>query len=120
MHRFDHQPETATTPERKKTDTFAAPGNVFDAVLDRRLREQTDADATDEAPTDGPWWYWLADVDTSGRETFHGPVSTFVEATAQPHRAYLPLVAKGEGNKGAKLQGKKIPSAQLRTTQYDK
>jgi uncharacterized repeat protein (TIGR01451 family) len=68
----------------------------------------------DTAPTADPWWYWLADVDTSGRETFHGPVSTVVEATAQPHRVYLPLVASGAGSKGAKSQGKKVSSAQSR------
>jgi hypothetical protein len=74
---------------------------------------------TDEPPDDGPWWYWLADVDTSGRETFHGPVHTIVEATAQSHRVYLPFVAKGERSK-TKSQGQKIPSAQSRITQYDR
>jgi uncharacterized repeat protein (TIGR01451 family) len=72
----------------------------------------------DAAPTAGPWWYWLADVDTSGRETFHGPVSTVVEATTQPHRVYLPLIARGGGSKAAKSPGEKALSTQLRNTHY--
>ncbi len=68
----------------------------------------------DTTPTAGPSWYWLADVDTSGRETFHGPVSTVVEATTQLHRIYLPLVAKGAGSKETKSPGKKTPSASSR------
>jgi uncharacterized repeat protein (TIGR01451 family) len=48
----------------------------------------------DTVPADGLWWYWLADVDTSGRETFHGPVSTGVGVHTLPHRVYLPLVMR--------------------------
>jgi len=49
---------------------------------------------TDTVPAGGGWWYWLADVDTSGQETFHGPVSAGVGAAAWPHRLYLPIVTK--------------------------
>jgi uncharacterized repeat protein (TIGR01451 family) len=48
----------------------------------------------DTVPADGLWWYWLADVDTSGHETFHGPVSTGVGVHTLPHRVYLPLVMR--------------------------
>jgi uncharacterized repeat protein (TIGR01451 family) len=47
----------------------------------------------DTVPADGPWWYWLADVDTSGLETFHGPVNATAGARAWSRRIYLPLVA---------------------------
>ena len=49
---------------------------------------------TDTVPYDGTWWYWLADVDTSGGETVHGPVSAVVGAAALPYRVYLPLVLR--------------------------
>ncbi|MCS7286928.1 MAG: hypothetical protein NZ653_07340, partial [Anaerolineae bacterium] len=49
---------------------------------------------TDTVPYDGTWWYWLADVDTSGRETLHGPVKAMVGAMVLPYRIYLPLVLK--------------------------
>jgi len=49
---------------------------------------------TDTVPTDSTWWYWLADVDTTGKETYHGPVSTAVGAAAWPHQVYLPLILK--------------------------
>jgi len=48
----------------------------------------------DTVPADGLWWYWLADVDTSGYETFHGPVSAGVGVNAWSHRVYLPLVMR--------------------------
>ena len=48
----------------------------------------------DTVPADGLWWYWLADVDTSGRETFHGPVSAGVGVNTWSHRLYLPLVMR--------------------------
>ena len=47
----------------------------------------------DAAPSDGTWWYWLADVDTQGFETLHGPVSAVVGADALlPYRTYLPII----------------------------
>ncbi len=49
---------------------------------------------TDTVPYDGVWWYWLADVDTSGGETFHGPVSATVGAAVLPYRIYLPIVMR--------------------------
>ena len=48
----------------------------------------------DVVPAAGEWWYWLADVDTSGLETFHEPVSTGVGDSAWSPRVYLPLVTR--------------------------
>jgi hypothetical protein len=49
-------------------------------------------DDTDLA--DGRWWYWLGDLDTTGKETFHGPVSALVlpEGLDLPERVFLPLI----------------------------
>ncbi len=49
---------------------------------------------TDTVPAEGLWWYWLADVDTQGRETLHGPVSAVVGTAALPYRVFLPLVLR--------------------------
>ena len=49
---------------------------------------------TDTVPYDGTWWYWLADVDTSGGETVHGPVRAVVGTAALPYRVYLPLMLR--------------------------
>jgi hypothetical protein len=47
----------------------------------------------DTVPDDGLWWYWLADVDTHGRETRHSPIVAVVGADALlPHRVYLPVI----------------------------
>jgi uncharacterized repeat protein (TIGR01451 family) len=49
---------------------------------------------TDVVPADGAWWYWLADVDTSGVETLH-PLG--VSASTQSNGLfvlYLPLVGR--------------------------
>jgi uncharacterized protein YbdZ (MbtH family) len=43
---------------------------------------------TDTLPEQGRWWYWLADVDTSGGESFHGPVAI----TTYFRRIYIPVV----------------------------
>jgi len=48
----------------------------------------------DSVPSDGVWWYWLADVDTSGQETFHGPVNTRVGAAKGSNQIYLPLIMR--------------------------
>jgi len=48
----------------------------------------------DTVPYTGFWWYWLADVDTSGRETLHGPVRAVVGTAALPYRVYLPVVLR--------------------------
>jgi len=46
-------------------------------------------------PSGGTWWYWLADVDTSFRETRHGPVKAFISTALQyPYRIYLPLILR--------------------------
>ncbi len=51
----------------------------------------------DTVPADGVWWYWLADLDTQGHETLHGPVSAVVGPDAiLPYRSYLPMVSKAQ------------------------
>jgi Ice-binding-like len=54
----------------------------------------------DTAPSAGPWWYWLSDVDTKGRETFHNtPIKITVQPNISlPYHVYLPFMAKGSGN----------------------
>ena len=48
---------------------------------------------TDAVPSAGVWWYWLADVDTHGQETFHGPIDTGVHTGQDyPYHIYLPLM----------------------------
>jgi uncharacterized repeat protein (TIGR01451 family)/fimbrial isopeptide formation D2 family protein len=50
---------------------------------------------TDTVPSGGTWWYWLSDVDTSFRETRHGPVSVSVgTALRYLYRIYLPLILR--------------------------
>lgn len=44
----------------------------------------------DLVPAGGAWWYWIADVDTSGGETFHGPLQ--VEAVVFGEKIYLPML----------------------------
>lgn len=48
----------------------------------------------DATPGDGLWWYWLADVDTNGVETFQGLAGVVVSAGAYPHKLFLPLVVR--------------------------
>lgn len=43
---------------------------------------------TDTPPGNGPWWYWLADIDTKGQETFHHPA--FVKVIFN-HFSFLPI-----------------------------
>jgi uncharacterized repeat protein (TIGR01451 family) len=45
---------------------------------------------TDIVPTDGTWWYWLVDVDTSGHETFQNAV--YADVDQRYEMLYLPLV----------------------------
>jgi len=48
----------------------------------------------DDVPTTGVWWYWLADVDTEGRETAHSqPARALV---GWPNRLWLPVVMRAE------------------------
>jgi len=47
---------------------------------------------TDTAPYEGTWWYWLADVDTQGHETFHAPINATVQSNM--YRVYLPFIGK--------------------------
>jgi uncharacterized repeat protein (TIGR01451 family) len=50
---------------------------------------------TDDVPSSGVWWYWLADVDTSGRQTVRASLHTGVAQTGDyPYHSYLPMVAK--------------------------
>jgi len=46
----------------------------------------------DTAPYAGLWWYWLSDVDTYGRETFHAPLNATVQSDG--YRGYLPFIGK--------------------------
>jgi hypothetical protein len=41
---------------------------------------------SDTVPLSGTWYYWLADIDTNGIETFHGPV-----AVVAMNQVFLPL-----------------------------
>lgn len=43
---------------------------------------------TDTPPHTGRWWYWLADVNTAGGETWHAPVQLLLGG----YHLYLPLV----------------------------
>jgi hypothetical protein len=49
----------------------------------------------DTVPSDGVWWYWLADIDTYGRETIRASTwgSVGIDALL-PNRIYLPFVIK--------------------------
>jgi len=50
---------------------------------------------TDTVPSDGVWWYWLADVDTQGGETRSTPTGVRAEVSAAlRYRIYLPVVVK--------------------------
>lgn len=48
----------------------------------------------DILPADGSWWYWLSDVDTSGQETFHGPVKVGVGMNVWQRQIFLPIVLR--------------------------
>ncbi len=47
---------------------------------------------TDSIPNAGAWWYWLADVDTTAGETYHGPVSTLGMAVMD-NFLFVPILA---------------------------
>jgi hypothetical protein len=50
---------------------------------------------TDTAPANGLWWYWLADVDTRGQETYAPQASANVDVdTSLRYRVFLPLVLR--------------------------
>lgn len=49
----------------------------------------------DTAPSDGTWWYWLADVDTTGRETVHDGISAMVSFDIWSFSIYLPMIVRG-------------------------
>lgn len=44
---------------------------------------------TDTTPGEGPYWYWLSDIDTSGKETFHMPD---VMRSLHSNFNYLPIL----------------------------
>jgi len=59
----------------------------------------------DTIPFEGPWYYWIVDLDTNGRETPHGPVSTQGTSAVLEELYYLPLVLRGAtGETGATPQ----------------
>jgi len=45
------------------------------------------------------YWYWLAEANTDGAETIHGPVWGGVGPHALPYHFYLPLIQKGWGER---------------------
>jgi hypothetical protein len=48
----------------------------------------------DTATYDSTWWYWLADVDTKGHETFHA-LNAYVQSPFEfSYRVYLPFIKK--------------------------
>ena len=49
------------------------------------------------APVGSQYWYWLVDVDTSGAEMVHGPVSVSVVAPDESAKylVFLPLMRRG-------------------------
>ena len=48
----------------------------------------------DTVPHDGAWWYWLADLDTLGRETIHSPIRAQVGVdSGLPFRLFMPVVS---------------------------
>ncbi|MGQ9890095.1 MAG: hypothetical protein ACUVSX_16650, partial [Aggregatilineales bacterium] len=49
---------------------------------------------TDTVPSTGVWWYWLADVDTMGRETLHSQPARAVVGWL--NRLWLPVVMRAE------------------------
>jgi uncharacterized repeat protein (TIGR01451 family) len=50
----------------------------------------------DTVPSDGVWWYWLADVDTRGNETRRAQATASVGVNvALPYKVYLPVLMKG-------------------------
>jgi len=49
---------------------------------------------TDTPPTLGGWWYWLSDIDTHGKETFHGPAFVDVDGDKPEtlsHQIFMPI-----------------------------
>ena len=46
---------------------------------------------TDILPTSGQWYYWLSDVDTYGKETFHSTGFATV-STGVNHRLFMPVL----------------------------
>jgi hypothetical protein len=49
---------------------------------------------TDLAPASGVWWYWLADLDTSGALTLHGPINNTLGSQTLYNRVFLPLIRR--------------------------
>ena len=50
----------------------------------------------DTVPSDGVWWYWLADVDTRGNKTRSAQATASVGVNvALPYKVYLPILMKG-------------------------
>jgi hypothetical protein len=50
----------------------------------------------DTVPSEGAWWYWLADVDTRGNETRSAQATASVGVNlALPYKVYLSVLMKG-------------------------
>lgn len=94
--------ETETEQDNFAFRLYRAPANDFgQAVLIASVPAAMGGTSgasyayVDTAPDDGVWWYWLADVDTAGRETVHRPpVQARVGLSA--YRLWLPVVMRAE------------------------
>jgi uncharacterized repeat protein (TIGR01451 family) len=66
----------------------------FEPSLVKGSRAGASYSYTDAVPADGVWWYWLADVDTSGVEMLH-PLSTSASTKSNGSFVfYLPLIRR--------------------------
>jgi len=66
----------------------------FEPSLVKGSRAGASYSYTDAVPADGMWWYWLADVDTSGVEMLH-PLSTSASTKSNGSFVfYLPLIRR--------------------------
>jgi hypothetical protein len=68
----------------------------FEPAAMRGPRPGTTYIYVDTVPSDGTWWYWLADVDTRGNETRRTQATASVGVNlALPYEVYLPVLTKG-------------------------
>ncbi|MCX7939316.1 MAG: hypothetical protein N2545_07745, partial [Thermoflexales bacterium] len=94
--------ETETERDNFAFHIYRAPTNDFAqavrvGIMPAAMGGTSGASYTfeDEVPNDGVWWYWLADVDTSGRKTVHEP-PVRAEVGTVLYRLWLPIVMRAE------------------------